>query len=453
MDYYTQLQKKIEGKKALAGVIGLGYVGLPLALEMAKAGFQTIGFDTNPGKVEIINNGNSYIKDINEAVLKKAVEDKKLHATNRMDTLMQMDIISVCVPTPLNRDQQPDITYINSAIDAIENAFHKGVLIILESTTYPGTTEELIEKRFEVQGYRAGEDYFLCYSPERIDPGNPHYTTKTTPKIIGGSTSRCLELGELMYSTFIDELVKVSSPRTAEMAKLLENTFRSVNIAFINEMAGLCEKLDLNIWEVIEAAKTKPFGFMPFYPGPGIGGHCIPLDPMYLQWSAKNHDAGSKFIELAQETNLHMPFHAISKITEILNEETKSLKNSKILLVGISYKQDTEDYRESPNLKIFRHLLDKGAKVSYYDSHVPSISFGNQQIESIKDLENLDSYDCIVILTAHSEVDHADMLKFGVPVYDTRNVIKKKHDLVYVLGDGTHQIAESYIAALGLTAL
>lgn len=444
MDYHAQLKNKIDEKRAMIGVIGLGYVGLPLALEMAKAGFQTTGIDTDVVKVEMLNSGSSYIKDINTNDLKEAVKNAKLIGTTCKDSIMQLDVISICVPTPLNRDHQPDMSYINSAIDAIETNFHKGILIILESTTYPGTTEELIEKRFEKMGYHAGEDYFLCFSPERIDPGNSIYTTKTTPKIIGGTTTRCLELGVQMYESFVDEVVEVSSPRTAEMAKLLENTFRSINIAFINEISVLCEKLNLNVWEVIEAAKTKPFGFMPFYPGPGIGGHCIPLDPMYLQWTAKNHDAGSKFIELAQETNMYMPVHAVGKITEILNEESKSLKNSNVLILGISYKQDADDYRESPNIRIYQSLQDRGAKVSYFDSHVPFIKIKDERIESIAELKNLEAYDCLVILTNHTNVNYRELLKFKVPIYDTRNAIKEKNELVYVLGDGSKNMNESF---------
>lgn len=436
MDYYSLLKRKISDRTAKIGVIGLGYVGLPLALEMAKGGFQTTGLDTNPSKVESLNKGQSYIKDVNSAELKETVKTGILKGTSQMNSIIELDAVSICVPTPLDNSSQPDLSYINCAVDALEMYFHPGILIILESTTYPGTTEELIERRFESFGYIVGRDYFLCYSPERIDPGNMTFTTKTTPKILGGTTASCQELGVLLYETIIDEVVKVSSPKIAEMAKLMENTFRSINIAFINEMSMICENIDLDIWEVIEAAKTKPFGFMPFYPGPGIGGHCIPLDPMYLQWAAKNKNCGSRIIELAQEINQSMPSHVVARIEEILNKDGKTLTKSSILLLGMSYKPDTDDYRESPNLQIFKSLYNQGASVAFYDIHIPVIEWENKCIRSIESLDGLEKFDCIVILTNHTEINYSDLKNYNVPVYDTRNAVKDRYNKLNRLGEG-----------------
>src|SRR5690625_908149 len=357
---YSNNMEKIEDRTLKVGVLGLGYVGLPLALEFAKAGYETFGIDTDQEKVDLLLNSESYIHDIiNEEI--KGVLNNKFFPTSDVSKISELDAISICVPTPLTKSYQPDMSYIGEACNSIRQYINEGLIIILESTTYPGTTEELFEKKLSEDGYIAGKEYFLCYSPERVDPANKTYNTKNTPKVLGGTTKKCMELGVALYDQIIDTLVPVSSTKVAEMSKLLENTFRSVNIAFVNEMALLCDKLGIDIWETIDAAATKPFGFMKFQPGPGIGGHCIPLDPMYLSYKAKESNFYSQFIEVAQEVNKSMPNYVINKISDGLNEITKPIRDSKILLMGMAYKPDTNDVRESPGLEVYELLKEKGA--------------------------------------------------------------------------------------------
>ncbi|PNP89416.1 UDP-N-acetyl-D-glucosamine dehydrogenase, partial [Listeria newyorkensis] len=348
--YYETMQEKINTKNGTVGVIGLGYVGLPLAIEFAEAGYNVIGFDIHAGKVNQLMQGDSYIIDITNQKLATVVQSAHFTPTTDFSKLSEVDAVCICVPTPLTKSQEPDMSYIIAAVTEIKRYMKPGMLITLESTTYPGTTEELIQAEIEALGYRVGEDFFLCFSPERVDPGNKTFQTKNTPKVLGGTTPNCCQLGEALYSKVIDHVYLVSSTKVAEMTKLLENTFRSINIAFINEMAMLCEALDMNIWEVVDAAATKPFGFMKFTPGPGIGGHCIPLDPMYLSWKAKGANFFSRFIELAQETNKKMPEQVIHKVSQALNSAYKSMRGSKVLVLGMAYKPDIDDVRESPAL-------------------------------------------------------------------------------------------------------
>ncbi|QYR24184.1 nucleotide sugar dehydrogenase [Paenibacillus sp. sptzw28] len=418
----------------------MGYVGLPLAIEFVTAGFQTWGIDLSQQKVKLLRQGKSYIQDIPSTRVQNAVNSGKFHPTTDSGILSETDTVIVCVPTPIKNNQEPDLSYIQLSVDMIKLHLHDNMLIILESTTFPGTTEEFFEKEFSKLGYSAGKDYYLCYSPERIDPGNKKFNLRNTPKVIGGTTGACAAVGSLLYETILDRVVLVSTPKAAEMTKLLENTFRSVNIGFINEMARLSEELGVNIWEVIDAAATKPFGFMPFFPGPGIGGHCIPLDPLYLSWKAKKSNFYSKYIELAQEVNKTMPRIVINKMMDILNESGMSMKNSKILLLGMAYKPDLDDIRESPNLDVFNLLVMKGAKVDYHDFFVKSFvdDKGNRR-NSIKNItkRNLKGYDCVVILTRHSHYDFPLIVESSKVVFDCRNATKGLAEgNIYKLGSG-----------------
>lgn len=438
--YAKQLALKIKNKNINVGVIGLGYVGLPLALEFAKHGFDVTGFDINKEKIEQLNSGDSYIIDIPSSDVQKVIQNKKLKTTNEFVKLAQMDAICICVPTPLTESQEPDMSYIINSVLKIKEYMKKGTLIILESTTYPGTTEELIQVELENMGYQVGIDFFLCFSPERVDPGNPVFQTKNTIKVLGGTTSICSELGEMLYQSVIKELHIVSSTKVAEMSKLLENTFRSINIAFINEMALLSEALELNIWEVIEAAGTKPFGFMKFTPGPGIGGHCIPLDPMYLSWKAKGANFYSHFIELAQETNKKMPQHVVQKIIMALNSHSKSIRDSKILLLGMAYKPNIDDVRESPSLDIYELLKKEGGEVSYFDPMVKNFkSKDGKIVEGLETIENeIEQFDVVVILTNHQFFDKNEIFDRSLLIVDTRNTMVGKVDKkVFRLGDGS----------------
>lgn len=374
---YKTLLNAIESKKAVLGVVGLGYVGLPLAVEMVKQGFTVVGIDLDADKIERIYRGESYITDISSEELAACIDTGRFKPTTDYSMLAVIDAVSICVPTPLSENQDPDTSYITMVVDQLKRFMKRGALITLESTTYPGTTEELIQGEMERLGYKVGQDFFLCFSPERVDPSNSRFNTRNTPKVIGGTTEACLKLGEALYSQYVETVVPVSSPKVAEMSKLLENTFRSVNIAFVNEMAMMCDRMGIDVWEVINAAATKPFGFMPFYPGPGIGGHCIPLDPMYLSWKAKGYRFYSKFIELAQSTNDNMPYYVINKTATILNEYAKSVKRSKILLLGMAYKPDISDLRESPGLEVYELFKENGAAVDYYDPY--ATSFVNKQ--------------------------------------------------------------------------
>lgn len=431
------LKQRIEEKKVKVGVIGLGYVGLPLSIELAQSGFQVIGIDVNPEKVDKLIRGQSYIIDIPSMQVNDVIDKGFFSPTTHFEKIKELDVVSICVPTPLTKSQNPDISYIMSAVKEIKENMHKGLLIILESTTYPGTTEELIERELESIGYKVGEDYFLCFSPERVDPGNKMYNTKNTPKVLGGTTEKCTQLGTLLYEKVIDTIVPVSSPKVAEMSKLLENTFRSINIAFINEMAMLCEKVGIDIWETIDAAATKPFGYMKFTPGPGIGGHCIPLDPMYLSWKAKEANFFSRFIEIAQEINKKMPEHVVANITFALNEYGKSIKGSKILMLGMAYKSDIDDLRESPALEIYELLKKKGGIVTYNDPF--ATSFKKQDGQFIKSVEldysKMQQYDCVVLCTNHSIYNSGEIAKNAKLIIDTRNVLKDyKDDHVFTLG-------------------
>jgi UDP-N-acetyl-D-glucosamine dehydrogenase len=413
----------IETKTAKLGVIGLGYVGLPLAMEMVKSGFTVFGIDLDLAKIKQLQEGTSYVKDVSDSVVKESLETGRFFPTTDYRVLKELDALSICVPTPLSKNQDPDTSYIIQVVDQIKHYMENGMLITLESTTYPGTTEELIQWELEKLGYRVGVDFFLCFSPERVDPGNSNFKTHNTPKVIGGTTKKCIELGTALYGSFVESIVTVSSTKVAEMSKLLENTFRSVNIAFINEMAMMCEKMGIDIWEVIEASSTKPFGFMPFYPGPGIGGHCIPLDPMYLSWKAKGFRFYSKFIDLAQAINSNMPDYVISKTATIMNMYAKSLRNSRVLLLGMAYKPDIDDLRESPGLQLYELFRENGAIVHYYDPYAKSFrdKRGNEVHSITYDLNSMRQYDCMVLVTNHRVFDYQKIADLGVAIVDTRN--------------------------------
>jgi len=422
---FSTLKAKIENKKANIGIIGQGYVGLPLAVEFGKAGFNVTGFDTDDKKVSSINKGVSYILDVPSRDVKELVSSGRLKATTNTKLLGKMDTIIICVPTPLRKTKEPDISYILSASEAIARNKRKGQLVILESTTYPGTTEEIIMPKLVKGGFKIGRDMFLAFSPERVDPGNPKYKTRDITKIVGGVTPECTELARLLYFQAIKEVVPVSSTRSAEMVKLLENTFRSVNIAMVNELALMCHKMNLNVWEIINAAKTKPFGFMPFYPGPGIGGHCIPLDPLYLSWKARQHGLEARFIELADEINSYMPHYVIDKTISILNRKRKPLKGSNILIIGVTYKKDINDVRESPALEIISSLIRKGGHVYCHDPLVQNFQIDGKKMHTVKlTKENISISDLVIIITDHSDIDYKMIVDNAKLVFDTRNALK-----------------------------
>jgi UDP-N-acetyl-D-glucosamine dehydrogenase len=422
-----ELTQKIKNRKAKIIVIGLGYVGLPLAGELAKTGFNVVGLDQQKDKINKINKGTSYIKDIKTKTLREVVKRKKLKATANKKALGKADVIIICVPTPLNKNKQPDTSYIISATKDIKRYLHKNQLIVLESTTYPGTTREVILPILEKTGLKVGRDFYLAFSPERIDPGNKKYKVGNIPKIVGGITAKCAKLATLVYKSFVDKVVTVSSPETAEMTKLLENIFRIVNISMINELTLLCGKMGIDIWEVIEAAKTKPYGFMPFYPSPKIGGHCIPLDPFYLSWKAKEYNFYTRFIELAGEINEQMPHFIVTKIIYGLNENKKPVKGSKILVLGVAYKKDIGDTRASAAYDIIWDILRKKAKVDYYDPYVKTFRLIAKTLKSIKYRPSiLKKYDCVLILTDHSGLDYDKIAKEAKLVVDTRNAIKNR---------------------------
>jgi UDP-N-acetyl-D-glucosamine dehydrogenase len=419
-----ELQDKIRQRTAHAGVLGLGYVGLPLALEMAHAGFQVTGIDLVKEKVDSINAGISYIPDVPGDVLSKAVSANRMRATQSLAAAEKLDTLNICVPTPLRKNKDPDLSYVIAAVEAIRNHIRPGQLIILESTTYPGTTREIVLPVLEDTGLKVGRDFFLAYSPERVDPGNQKYTTRNIPKVIGGATPRCTKMAALFYEQFVERVIPVSSTDCAEMVKLLENTFRSVNIALANEMALTCHSLGIDVWEVIEAAKSKPFGFLPFYPGPGLGGHCIPVDPYYLTWKAKMNGAEPRLIELAAMINNHMPEFAVRGIGDALNDRRKCLKGAKILGVGVAYKRDTNDVRESPAVSILEALKEKGASICYADPYVPSITIKGQTLKAVPlSAELLQSMDCVAILTDHAAFDYALIGQSAPLIFDTRNAL------------------------------
>ncbi|MDD3065213.1 MAG: nucleotide sugar dehydrogenase [Endomicrobiaceae bacterium] len=420
---YKQLLKKINSHKASVGIIGLGYVGLPLAVELAKKNFSVTGFEIDVKKTNSIKNGRSYIGDIKSEEIEKLVRNKKLFATTDFIGLADMDVIIICVPTPLRKSKDPDVSYIISAAEKIKQTLRKGQLIILESTTYPGTTKEIVLPKLESAGLKAGFDFFLAFSPERIDPSNKKFTIANTVKVVGGLCEKSLLLASALYGSFT-KVYKVSSSEAAEMVKLLENTFRAVNIGLVNEVALMCHSLNLNVWEIIDAASTKPFGFMKFTPGPGIGGHCIPLDPHYLSWKLKTLNFYSRFIELSGDINSKMPKFAVIKLADALNKNEKSIKNSKILVLGVAYKKDVADLRESPALDVISGLIEKMAKISYFDPYIKNFSIGKKMFKSEKNLNNISKYDIVVILTDHSSIDYAEVVKKAKLVFDTRNATK-----------------------------
>jgi UDP-N-acetyl-D-glucosamine dehydrogenase len=417
------LAEKIRSRKARIGVVGLGYVGLPLAVEFAQAGFEVTGIDLNEKKTARINAGESYVGDVPSGSLEPLVKDGRLRATTDFSIIRDLDTVNVCVPTPLRKTKDPDMSYIVAACEEIARYFHDGMLIILESTTYPGTTDELILPMLEKSGLKAGDDFFLCFSPERVDPGNAKYQTKNIPKVVGGATPVCTELGRLFYSQALEHVVPVSSTQVAEMVKLLENTFRMINIGLVNEIAVMCDGMGINVWEVIEAAATKPFGFMPFYPGPGLGGHCIPIDPFYLSWKTKQAGIEARFIELAGYINGQMPHFVVSKVQNALNEVCKAIKGSKIHIYGVSYKRDIDDVRESPALDIMMLLQRRGALVSYADPHVPQICLGDEVLRA-QDGKALRAADCVVIVTDHSAFDYKSLVDEARLIVDTRNALR-----------------------------
>ncbi len=428
----SSLLEKIETRRAAVAVVGLGYVGLPLAVAFAEAGFRTVGIDLNTARVEAINRGESYIGDVAPERLRRlgASGDHSgsggwLTATTDYNSLNEIDAVIICVPTPLSKVKDPDLSYIVSASDEIAKRLRRGMLIVLESTTYPGSTEELILPRLrEANGrkYDVGRDFFLAFSPERIDPGRKDYTVRNTPKVIGGVTPSCLEIAMRLYQCAIQTVVPVSSPKVAEMVKLLENTFRAVNIALVNEIAIMCDRLGVDVWEVIEAAKTKPFGFMPFYPGPGLGGHCLPIDPLYLAWKLKTLNYNARFIQLAAEINFGMPEYVLGKIADALNEDGKPLKGARVLILGVTYKADVADVRESPALELIHLLQKKGALVSYHDSYVERLDADGVTLAGIELSERaLREADCVVITAPHSSYDWQWVVQHSSLVIDTRN--------------------------------
>jgi UDP-N-acetyl-D-glucosamine dehydrogenase len=425
MTYKQTLLEKFANQTATVGVVGLGYVGLPLAVEFAEAGFDVIGLDVQQDKVDQLNAGTSYIADIPSARLQPLVAAGKLKSTTSYQDLKQADAISICVPTPLRKTRDPDMSYIIQASKSISEICHPGMLVVLESTTYPGTTEEIILPEIVKDTLTVGEDVFIAFSPERIDPGNKHYDVRNTPKVVGGITPNCTEVVKALYGTAVDQVVTVSSPTSAEMVKLLENTFRAVNIGLVNEMALMCDKLGVDVWEVIGAAATKPFGFMPFYPGPGLGGHCIPVDPHYLSWKLKTLNYNARFIELASDINTSMPYYVIDKVTDALNEHERAVRGSKILVLGAAYKRDVDDVRESPALDIISLLSLRGADVSYHDPHVAKIRLEDNKIMTSTPYSTamLEEMHCVVIVTDHTAFDWQEIANHTHLIVDTRNVM------------------------------
>jgi UDP-N-acetyl-D-glucosamine dehydrogenase len=423
---FERLEKKIQSREARAGIVGLGYVGLPLAVEFAQAGFNVTGIDIDAEKVDALNRGESYIQDVPTSILAPLVKACKITATTDFGVVAALDTINICVPTPLRKTKDPDMSYIVSSCQEIVKHFHPGMLVILESTTYPGTTNELMLPMFEKPGLKVGEDFFLCFSPERVDPGNATYQTKNIPKVVGGITPACTQIGAAFYRQALETVVPVSSTRVAEMVKLLENTFRMINIGLVNEVAMLCDRMGINVWEVIDAAATKPFGFMPFYPGPGLGGHCIPIDPFYLSWKTKQAGIEARFIELAGYINGNMPHFVVDKIQNALNDHAKALKGSHVHVLGAAYKREIDDVRESPALDII-HLLDKrGAKVTYSDPYVPHLrADGVVPAMSSMDPETASAEaDCVVVVTDHKNFDYGRILECAKLIVDTRNALK-----------------------------
>ena len=422
------LLQKIHDKSIIAGVVGLGYVGLPLAVEKAKAGFRTIGFDVQKEKVDMVNAGHNYIGDVVDRALTTLVEDGLLTATTDFVFIRDVDFVAICVPTPLDAHQQPDISYVESSARSIAEYLHPGMMVVLESTTYPGTTEELIKPILESSGLKCGEDFYLGFSPERVDPGNLIYKTKNTPKVVGGLGEDASEVISAMYEAVLQgEVFRASSPAVAEMTKILENTYRNINIGLINELAILCHKMGIDLWEVIEAAKTKPFGFTPFYPGPGLGGHCIPLDPYYLSWKAREYGFHTSMIESSMMINDRMPEYCVERIGDMLNKRfSKALNGAKVLVLGVAYKQDIDDYRESPAIRVIEELKKEGAEVRFYDPCIPRYRHKGAWYDGEDKLtaELLEGSDIVVITTAHTTVDYDFVQEHARAVFDTKNAMK-----------------------------
>ena len=425
----SPLLERIRSREAKIGVVGLGYVGLPLGMAFAEAGFTVTGLDIDPRKVEQIARGESYIRHIASEPLRALVQKGKLRATGELARAAEMDCVIICVPTPLTAAREPDLSCILETGQALAPHVRAGQLFVLESTTYPGTTDEVLRPLLEQGGLQAGRDFHLAFSPEREDPGNADFNTRTIPKIVGGHTSSCLEVAQALYGSALREIVPVSSTRVAELAKLLENIFRCVNIAMVNEMKMLCDRMGIDIWEVIQAASSKPFGFMPFYPGPGLGGHCIPIDPFYLTWKARQHEFHTRFIELAGEVNTQMPHYVVGRMMEALNRRRKTLNGARLLVLGAAYKKDVDDVRESPSLRVMALLEEKGAEVDYHDPYVPRLAQGHGcpfARESVPlDGDAVARYDAVLILTDHSEIDYADVVRRAQCVVDTRNATRK----------------------------
>ena len=434
-----QLLRKIEEKKIEVGVVGLGYVGLPLAVEKAKAGFKTIGFDVQNEKVKLVNEGHNYIGDVVDSDLKNLVAEKMLTATTDFSFVKDVDFIAICVPTPLDAHQQPDISYVKSSTEAISKYLTKGTMVVLESTTYPGTTEELIKPILEEgSGLKCGEDFYLGFSPERVDPGNLIYKTKNTPKVVGAIGKDATEVIATMYRAVLEgDVCEVSSPAIAEMEKILENTYRNINIGLVNELTMLCNKLGISMWEVIDAAKTKPYGFQAFYPGPGLGGHCIPLDPYYLSWKAREYGFHTSMIESSMMINDQMPEYCVERASKILNRQAKAMNGAKVLVLGVAYKQDIDDYRESPALRVIEVLQREKAEVEFFDPWVAEYKYKGQKYQGIEEItpEIIASYDLIMVTSAHSNVDYDMVQKNAVAIFDTKNVMKniKNRDNIEVL--------------------
>lgn len=435
----SDLLDKINDRSAIVAVIGLGYVGLPLAVEKAKAGFKTIGFDVQKSKVDMVNSGKNYIGDILDDELSELVKTGMLSATDDISFVRDADFITICVPTPLDKYQQPDISYVKSSAESVSKHIKRGCTVVLESTTYPGTTEELLLPILENgSNLKCGEDFFLAYSPERVDPGNKLYKTKNTPKVVGGVGKESTEVAAAMYRAILDgEVHEVSSPKVAELEKILENTYRNINIALANEMTMICEKIGISVWEVIEAASTKPYGFQAFYPGPGVGGHCIPLDPYYLAWKAREYDYHAKLIETSGIINDNMPYYVVERASKILNRFKKSINGSKILVLGVAYKQDIDDYRESPALKVIKIFEEEGANVDYFDPFVKEYIFENRLKKSIGNLSSdiIQQADIVVVTTAHTTVDYNFVQENAKYIFDTKNALKnvKNRDNIELL--------------------
>ncbi|MFN8548361.1 MAG: nucleotide sugar dehydrogenase [Candidatus Eisenbacteria bacterium] len=424
-----ELLKRIESRQAKVGVLGLGYVGLPLCMELAKAGFKVTGIDVNAERVGRLRDGDSYIKDVPSPELAAHVKSGAFVATTDFTALKQLDTVNICVPTPLRKTKDPDVSYIVESVERIRENLHAPMLVILESTTYPGTTDELILPRLSETGLKVGKDFFLAFSPERVDPGNPQFQTHNIPKVVGGVTPQCVEVAMALYRASIEKVIPVSSTRVAEMVKLLENTYRSVNIGLVNELAMMCKKMGINVWEVIDAAATKPFGFMPFYPGPGLGGHCIPVDPHYLSWKARAYNVEARFIELAGAVNSAMPEHVAVLTTEALNSQQRAVKGSKIVVLGVAYKNDIDDVRESPALDVIQNLQKLGADVVYHDEFVPTLEHEGFKLKSVPlDEKLLAGCQCVVITTQHKSIDYSWILKKAPLVVDTRNALKGVSD-------------------------